>query len=191
MFISVQRLKSTQKRVTVLFNSLDQLTARFPLCARQKIFVPGIIEMLCGEGITSVFIAVDEKGQPDEQYGLLPMADLILGFQEEQCKFDEYFGQRTESVKTTLDPNTRNKMEQIAEKRKESWMDYVELKVIRHAGGNKAGDRGMLELVHIKDITEGSSLCMTTGLHFTKLAVKPRALAASPGCAGQHEEKPR
>jgi len=179
MFISVQRLKSTQKRVTVLFNSLDQLTARFPLCARQKISIPGIIEMLCGEGITSLFIAVDEKGQPDEQYGLLPMADLILGFQEEQCRFDEYFRQRTESVGPAINPDIAERMKQIAEKRKGSWLDYVELKIIRHAGGNKAGDRGMLELVQQKDIKEGSSLCITTGLHFTRLAVKPRESAGS------------
>ena len=171
MFISVQRLKATQRPVTVLFNSLDQLSARFPLCARQRIFVPGIIEMLCGEGITSIFIAVDEKGQPDEQYGLLPMADLILGFQEDQCEFSEYFEQRGRANSVT--EAAGQNMPGIPEKMRDAWVDYVELKVIRHAGGNKAGDRGMLELVHSKDIEEGRTLCTTTGLHFTRLAVKP------------------
>ena len=43
-------------------------------------FIPGIIASLSGEDITSMFIAVDEKGQPEEQYGLIPMADLVLSF---------------------------------------------------------------------------------------------------------------
>lgn len=81
VFISVHRLKHQgQEELTVLFNSLDQLSARFPLCAKEEIFVPGIINLLSGEKITSIFIAVEEAGQPEEQYGLLPMADLVFKF---------------------------------------------------------------------------------------------------------------
>ena len=50
------------------------------------IFIPSIIQILIGESITSIFIAVDEKDQPVEQYGLLPMADLILSFHQYQMK---------------------------------------------------------------------------------------------------------
>ena len=96
MFLSVQRLKQhggsqgSERKLTVLFNSLDQLSARFPLCARQEIFIPGIVECLTCEGVTSIFIAVDEKGQPLEQYGLLPMADLIISFTPQQFRFEDY-----------------------------------------------------------------------------------------------------
>ena len=81
VLMSIYRMKAHGKQsITALFNSIDQLAARFPLCANEGIFVPGLIEALSGEGVTSVFIAVDESGQPMEQYGLLPMADLILSF---------------------------------------------------------------------------------------------------------------
>ncbi len=39
MFISIQRLKLSQKGITLLFNSLDQLGSRFPLCAEETIFI--------------------------------------------------------------------------------------------------------------------------------------------------------
>lgn len=70
MFISVHRLKKKRSPLTVMFNSLDQISARFPLCAKQEIFIPGIIQTLSGEGVTSICVAVDEPGQPIQQYGL-------------------------------------------------------------------------------------------------------------------------
>ncbi|HET8686445.1 MAG TPA: hypothetical protein VFM18_07245, partial [Methanosarcina sp.] len=79
MFMSIYRFKygspseKSEKNITLLFNSLDQLSARFPLCAHQPIFIPAMIQSLCGENVTSIFIAVDEPGQPPTQYGLLPM----------------------------------------------------------------------------------------------------------------------
>ncbi len=162
MFISVQRLKSRNQKMTVLFNSLDQLSARFPLCAKQQIFVPGIIGMLCGEGITSIFIAVDEKGQPEEQYGLLPMADLILQFSEEHCSFETYLARRMAGSTSRV---LSAKMKRMQGLRGESQADYIELKVVRFAGGRKAGDKGMLELVRSDDLK--NMLYETAGLHFT------------------------
>lgn len=169
MFISVQRLKSRGKKMTVLFNSLDQLSARFPLCARQQIFVPGIIGMLCGEGITSLFIAVDkEGGQPEEQYGLLPMADLILQFSEEHCSFDTYCDRR---LARTADPKLRQRIKRMRRLRRGATVDYIELKVVRFAGGRKAGDKGMLELVRESEVP--NTLYETAGLHFTPLTPVP------------------
>ena len=89
IIVSIHKLKKTKKDVTVIFNSIDQIAARFPLCAKMDIFIPSIIQILTGESITSIFIAVDEKDQPVEQYGLLPMADLILSFHQYQIKEKE------------------------------------------------------------------------------------------------------
>jgi len=89
IIVSIHKLKETKKDITVIFNSIDQIAARFPLCAKMDIFIPSIIQILTGESITSIFIAVDEKDQPVEQYGLLPMADLILSFHQYQIKEKE------------------------------------------------------------------------------------------------------
>lgn len=162
MFISIQRLKSHGRKMTVLFNSLDQLSARFPLCAKQRIFVPGIIGMLCGEGITSIFIAVDERGQPEEQYGLLPMADLILQFSEKHCSLSEYCERRAHATR-----GLQRKMKHMQQSPQKSLRDYIELKVVRYAGGRRAGDKGMLELVRAHDLDH--MLYENPGLHFTLL----------------------
>jgi len=171
MFISVQRLKaSNRQKLTFLFNSLDQLSARFPLCAKQEIFVPGIVGTLCGEGITSIFVAVDEPGQPAEQYGLLPMADLILEFKEQQCSVMEYCTQRETVAK--LSSRLQQRMQDMRQMDPASGYQYVEMRVVRDAGGRKAGSRGMLELVRPGDLDRAgkSMLYEETGLYFTPLS---------------------
>jgi len=158
MYLSVLRLKAKNRPISVLFNSLDQLSARFPLCARQQIFVPGIIECLTGEKITSIFIGVDEKDQPVEQYGLLPMADLILRFSPEQFSYSDYIATilQSESGADSRLLSTRGQHETIV------------VSVIRFAGGKKAGARGILELVDEKtDLNEVPY--SQRGLHFTPI----------------------
>ncbi len=143
MFMSVYRLKEYNRpnaKLTILFNSLDQLSARFPLCAQQDIFIPGIIASLSGEKATSIFIAVDEAGQPEEQYGLIPMADLVLSFKLRRFSMNDYltnlerFGMKKAKSKRTEEAAQRTK-------------DVVVLQVVRFAGGEMAGAAGILELV--------------------------------------------
>ncbi|MCL2651660.1 MAG: hypothetical protein FWD60_11645 [Candidatus Azobacteroides sp.] len=136
IFVSIHKLKSTDKNVTVLFNSLDQIAARFPLCAKLDIFIPSIIQILIGEEITSIFIAVDEKDQPVEQYGLLPMADLILSFHQHQLTNKQY-----DDILRTIGKSTENNKKDETQKR-----DEIILTVERFAGGKKAGSKGLLEL---------------------------------------------
>ncbi len=170
MFISVQRMKRSGRRLTVLFNSLDQITSRFPLCAAQKIFIPGIIESLCGEGVTGIFIAVDEAGQPAEQYGLLPMADLILSFYLHRFQFPSYFGHLNEGRQ--LDHTTGELRERVDKRQrigKDSEIEAVVLQVVRFAGGQRAGKRGILELIGKAD---DLGLYERPGLHFTKMSSK-------------------
>lgn len=148
VLMSIQRLKSHGKKgkdvnVTMLFNSLDQLSSRFPLCARQQTFVPGLIETLSAENITSFFIAVEEPGQPPEQYGLLSMADALVSFTQTRFMKEDYLGHVCSHLK--LDDSK----EIVINSRKNlpDSQDIVTLQVIRFAGGQAAGAGGILELV--------------------------------------------
>ena len=153
MFLSVQRLKYKPERgqrkvkprnVTVLFNSLDQLSSRFPLCAKEQIFIPGIIEALSAEDVSSIFIAVEEPGQPPEQYGLLSMADALITFQHKNFTLDEYI----EHTNSYLNINEDNKMCLFARKNLPATQNIVTMQIVRFAGGQAAGAGGLLELVH-------------------------------------------
>jgi len=171
VFMSVHRLKQGGQKLTVLFNSLDQLSARFPLCAKQEIFIPGIIEALSGENITSIFIAVDERGQPIEQYGLLPMADLILSFYRREFAFEEYFKHLNESWKLDAQKGEKLKrINRIKSRYAKTRREEIVIQVVRFAGGQKGGSRGILELVDEKNVDD--ELFSKSGLYFTKLSPK-------------------
>lgn len=147
MYLSLQRLKSDDRgaSITLLFNSLDQLSSRFPLCAREQIFIPGIIETLSAEGVTSLFIGVEESGQPPEQYGLLSMADALLSFEQRELPTWEYLGHLIDcpDIRDRLTDEELGVIEsQLGRSRK-----TVSLRVVRFAGGREAGAGGILELV--------------------------------------------
>ncbi len=66
----------------VVINGLEQLSARFPLCDKENMFVAGLISMFTVKGITvlvtsggSATIPAAHGGVPQ---GLLPMSDLII-----------------------------------------------------------------------------------------------------------------
>lgn len=161
VYMSVHRLKKHAKHLNVMFNSLDQLAARFPLCAKQQIFVPGLINFFSGEQITSIFIAVEEEGQPKEQYGLLPMADLILSFGMERVRYQNY-----RTLVSKLSEEARgHRYEEVTKGPKvdSELRSAVILQVERFAGGQRAGARGILELV--EDFNK-QDLYASNGLHF-------------------------
>lgn len=162
IFMSIKRLKhrDPHAKITLLFNSLDQLSSRFPLCAREQIFVPGIIDMLTAESVTSIFIAVEEKGQPAEQYGLLSMADALLSFNQQRFSRDDYCGHIDEA---------EGEVKAIRERVGDSRQTIV-LRVVRFAGGQAAGDGGILELVD--DTVDTSVLSGEKGLHFIPFSPK-------------------
>jgi KaiC/GvpD/RAD55 family RecA-like ATPase len=141
IFVSIHRMKQRNKHLTVMFNSLDQLNARFPLCAKQEIFIPSIIQLLIGEEVTSIFIAVDEEGQPKGQYGLLPMADLIISFHKYRMRMDTYLGifNNDKAYNFSEYYNGEKNPEEI-------YREEVILSIERYAGGRKAGTKGILEL---------------------------------------------
>jgi KaiC/GvpD/RAD55 family RecA-like ATPase len=165
VFISVHRLKRRDFPLTVMFNSLDQISARFPLCAKQEIFIPGIIQTLSGEGATSICIAVNEPGQPVQQYGLLPMADLIVSFSMRRFSEKDYYSHLGKSW--TLNEKLQERQRQ-ANEHPERNHEAVVLQVIRYSGGERAGKRGMLELIK-KDELDNFPYPQA-GLHFTPLS---------------------
>lgn len=167
LFVSLHRIKGpklpgSKKKVTVLFNSLDQLGSRFPLCAKEAIFVPGMIEMLTGEDVTSIFISVDEAGQPPEQYGLLPMADLILAFNPHRFNGADYFEILRPEVAAL-----KNSAKAVEWQKKLSgtFPEEIVLQVVRFSGGQRAGMRGILELAESDDSVYGRR-----GLNFVPIS---------------------
>lgn len=148
MYLSIQRLKynNPKARITLLFNSLDQLGARFPLCAEEQIFIPGIIGTLCAEQITSLFIGVEESGQPPEQYGLLSMADVILSFRKRMFEQLDYFGHLGFSEQEVLAEDFKEIRQDLGRRPR-----VVILQVERFSGGETAGKGGILELVKADD----------------------------------------
>lgn len=181
MFMSIYRSKYAsqnkntnrpEKKITLLFNSLDQLAARFPLCAHQPIFIPAMIQSLSGENVTSIFIGVDEPGQPATQYGLLPMADLILTFGRYKIRERDYY--------THHEKKAEYKVLEEEGEAKES-RDAIILEVSRFSGGERAGVKGLLELIY-SDKNTDSLLAGQPGLHFKVWEheiLKPDSIAPS------------
>lgn len=165
VFISVKRLVKDGNKLTVLFNSVDQIASRFPLCAKENIFIPGIIEFLTGEGATSIFIAVDEPGQPAEQYGLLPMADLILSFYPHRIPYEQYREMLVEADLTDKSDSHSQMDERFGQG---SYVEAIVLQVVRFAGGEQAGARGILELIR----EDYKGLYKEAGLQFSPIGPK-------------------
>ena len=67
--------------------------------AEETIFIPGMIETLNAENVTSIFIGVQEPGQPPEKYGLLSMADLIIKSNKKSFSRKDYIGHIIETHK--------------------------------------------------------------------------------------------
>lgn len=172
VLLSIQRLKqgSNNTHITLLFNSLDQLSSRFPLCAKQGIFILGIIQMLSAEGVSSFFVAAREPGQrTGEYYGVESMAELILNFEREEFDKDEYLKYAEEHLKylknRSLVKDTLSGSQKAAQNNVQDKRAAVVTEVVRFAGGQAAGAKGILELIDDDD-----PLCPLygnkPGLHF-------------------------
>jgi KaiC/GvpD/RAD55 family RecA-like ATPase len=177
IFISVHHLKKQGNPLTVMLNSLDQISARFPLCAKQEIFIPGIIQTLSGEGVTSICVAVDEPGQPVQQYGLLPMADLIVSFSMRRFSAQDYYNHISrgwqEDFKSDEELQLKfQRLHEAASNNQSLSREAVVLQVIRFSGGERAGKRGMLELVNEDELERFPY--PRAGLHFTPLSEELR-----------------
>ncbi len=90
IYVAMERPRKNGKRADiVVVNGLDQLEPRFPLISEETMFVPALIEILKSSGLCTVIVsAVGESTPPAGQslYGLMPMADLLLGFERIDSK---------------------------------------------------------------------------------------------------------
>jgi KaiC/GvpD/RAD55 family RecA-like ATPase len=148
LLLSIKRLKADEThgsnrkpiQVSLLFNSLDQLSSRFPLCAKEPIFIPGIIQMLTAEDVSSFFVTVLDE-QSKGSYGLETMAELILEFDRKELNAGDYFKHVKNGVRM------KKKDATAIQTRFKTSRQVVKLSVGRYAGGQAAGAEGILELV--------------------------------------------
>ena len=139
IFVSTHRMKQNDSKVISIFNSLDQIEARFPLCTKEDIFIPSIIEFFLGEHITNIFIAVNEEGRTLDKYGLLPMADYVLSYKKDpEVKYKEFQDQFMK--------NNDLKDYFIARNIEANTIETVIVKVDKHSGGRPQVKKGFLEL---------------------------------------------
>lgn len=80
--VAVDRKHKNKPVSLVIVNGLEQLSARFPLCAKEKMFVSGLVTLLCVKGTTNVIVSGGDVNLPSDRggvpAGLLQMADLII-----------------------------------------------------------------------------------------------------------------
>lgn len=103
---------------------------------------------MSAEDVTSIFIAVEEPGQPPEQYGLLSMADALITFLHKDFSKDQYI----EQVSSYLNIDENDEMRRFAKENLPDTQNIVTMQIVRFAGGQAAGAGGLLELVHKKTI---------------------------------------
>ncbi len=168
ILLSIARLKTAQnggtRKVVCLVNSLDHLEARFPECARQPLFVVGLIELLSAEGVTSLF--VDASSRPAERFGeqtddtlrdvsvhhtyhgLEAIADLVLHFHRE---FDIGRQGYLNAIMRAAEAEGRTPsecvtiIEDFRFTERDRALDIV--RVIRSAGGHLSGNGAILKLI--------------------------------------------
>jgi KaiC/GvpD/RAD55 family RecA-like ATPase len=156
MLLSLYRMKHSGGPVLLLFNSLDQLSSRFPLCAEEKVFVPAILQTLASLDVTSIFVGAGREDQDEGIRNLLSMAELILGFSRRTFKSDELKGVLLENRHMCI-PNAQvDSLNSIA------GFETTVLTVERYAGGHSAGAEGLLELV---DRNSVFNKVLVPGLH--------------------------
>jgi KaiC/GvpD/RAD55 family RecA-like ATPase len=142
-----QQVQGGNANVTLLFNSLDQLAARFPLCAKEPVFIAALLQLLSANRVTSLFVSASERPEDATYHGLDSIAELILNFEHER---NLTLCDRKRAIRT-LDPEGHLSPEEIGKLAK-TWLAFTKkpdliVRVVRHAGGHPAGARGILELV--------------------------------------------
>jgi hypothetical protein len=101
------------------------------------------------------------------------MADLIVSFSMRRFRVQDYYSHVSKGWHEDLDANhtLHHKFQDLKEdasKNLEISHEAVVLQVIRFSGGERAGRRGMLELVKNDEL--GRFPYLEAGLHFTPLS---------------------
>jgi KaiC/GvpD/RAD55 family RecA-like ATPase len=147
ILVSVKRLQQYKKDqpITLLFNSVDQLGPRFPLCAKEPMFIAALLQILSAERVTSVFVAASEARESTANYhGIESIAELILEFTHDTQQNNEL---KTQALLRAIKNPIRDPMPSI-----KTWLSgrgnrNVMVQVMRHAGGHAAGAHAIVEFV--------------------------------------------
>ena len=123
--------KSTNTKIVVI-NGLDRLEPRFPLIARDVMFVPALIQMLRSNDLCVVIVSSTEMTSSKEginYFGLRPMADLHLRF--------ERYDRKEQPLTSSLEKDSKDFEKKVLESPQISLVETVRV----HAGqiGGKLG----------------------------------------------------
>ncbi|HWB07539.1 MAG TPA: hypothetical protein VG796_31235 [Verrucomicrobiales bacterium] len=138
--LAIKRLRSgnPDRSITLVFNSVEQLSYRFPLCTKEPIFIPSIVQMLSAEGVSSFFIAAapDPSHGHGDTYGLETVAELMLRFESGRAELNDF----TAGLKK-LKVGSATLTQQ-------GWFprQVAKISVDRYAGGKAAGYWGLIDL---------------------------------------------
>ncbi len=64
----------------VVLNGLEDLDTKFPLCGREKVFLPALLSLFRSCGVCSVIVCAEDSRSRGNQPNINSMADLILEF---------------------------------------------------------------------------------------------------------------
>jgi len=188
LLITVARLKNGIKEkskfgLTLLFNSFDQLPSRFPLCARESMLIPAIVQMLNSEDVTSFFVAAKSSGQTDGLYGLESTADLILEVERRSYRKEQYLrciealiGKKETDRRLAMVLGGGATGTRVGDALGD-WRRIVVMDVVRYPGVEAMGRRGFVELVSPQDEVLLSLYDDEPGLHFVPDAPGPDAMS--------------
>jgi KaiC/GvpD/RAD55 family RecA-like ATPase len=156
--------KSRQK-ITLLFNSVDGLAPRFPMCAREPLFLAALVHVLSSHLVTSILVGATDSGKTDEYLGLYAIAELIINFSHctlskddvdsittailEQAEFEHKAWQRAGNGLARPARPVREASAAIVEHwlRNNLTEPHVIVQILRHAGSHPSGSRALVFLI--------------------------------------------
>jgi len=143
--VAIGRSPKGKKPVSlVVINGLEQLSARFPLCAEEKMFVSGLVTLLCSHKTTNIVVSGGDASAPSEiggvPAGLLQMADLIIESSFRLLPKASVWSKEVWSSKEGWDPVVKAKQSQkvSGEEEKEPHVIY---QIIRGPGARECRRR--------------------------------------------------
>ena len=148
----------SRQKITLLFNSVDGLAPRFPLCAKEPLFLAALVHVLSSHSVTSIIVGAANSGKPSDYLGLYAIAELIVSFSH--CTMTE---RDTNPIARAIlehakelnpqiveaDPPTREAQSAAVE----HWLTnnlsepHVLIQILRHAGSHPAGSRAIALLI--------------------------------------------
>ena len=158
MYLGIHHLKKECMSVTALFDRVDYLVPRFPLCAKEKNFIPIIIEIFKSEKVTSFFTLLGAK-QHIDQYSSIEQADIVINFEQVALSRDDYLSHLMDRSHLT------QKQLEAVRMQLSTFHEVGKVLVVRPTSGQTGEVGGILEWVRETDVV--FDLYGGEGLYFT------------------------